>query len=512
MIKNLPEEFFEIVEEPSYQEAIDGWIFTDHESPYSPFEDDIPLTNINIVRGSLKISKRCTNNNELIIGTACVGQLNVILTNIEYPNFSALSHLKGCKMGLSHDIFLWNLGEWLKNSLGYYYIDTVEIVDSGISIVAYDEMSLFDVKPSYSDKRNYRNCWALISEAATVCGVTYTETEADFIADTHKVNQNEGITIDFSQYKTWREIIALAAQMIACNAIITRDEGLKFYDFYLNTSSLNPYGFYGFTEKQRLKGCKFSPYLVKYTSMYITDDSGEEQFYVMPINESGTIKLGKTLMNSYEAYPRTDQEVNQLRMNVLEHISYSWDGDSRNYSLESHPFDANIRFPCVMDLMDTVWFKGGILGPYSYDIPHWGIITSWEWTFQGSYKIVGTGTFPKVTMGISSTEKLISGTTGQISKKVSDLSDSISDIDDEIESLGLNKQNFIDLDILQPIGSGEEGDLKFYGPLGDGNKKLYRYENNQWVEVNLMNVTMSQTDITPGVTPLANGALYLVYE
>lgn len=514
MVKNLPEEFFTVAQEPSYQESVTGWIFTDHES--SPFQEDIPITNENIVRGSLKVNKRCTTNNELIIGTACVGQLSVILTNIDYIDFNALSWFKGFKMSMSHNILLRFSGEWLYLSLGDYYIDTVEVVDSGVSIIAYDEMSLFDVKPSYSDKRNYRNCWALISEAATECGVTYTETESDFIADTHKVNTNEGITIDFSQYKTWREIIALAAQMIACNAIIARDEGLKFYDFYLNTSSSNPYGFCRFNEKQRARGCKFSPYLVRYTSMYITDDNGEEQFYVKPRNEAGSIKLGKTLMNSYEAYPRTDQEVDQLRMNVLEHISYHWDDDSRVYFLQSHPFDVNIRFPCAMDVMDSVYFTGGILGSEGYQ---WGIITSWEWTFQGSYKIVGAGTYPKVAMGISSTEKLVSGTTGQISKRVSDISDSVSDIDgsisdinDEIDSLIANKQNFIDLDILQPTGSGQEGDLKFYGPLGDGKKELYRYENGQWVKVNIMNVTMSQTDITPGVTPLETGALYLVYE
>lgn len=73
-------------------------------------------------------------------------------------------------------------------------------------------------------------------------------------------------------------------------------------------------------------------------------------------------------------------------------------------------------------------------------------------------------------------------------------------------------QNYIDQDILTPSGSATEGDLKFKGTAGTGNKQLYRYENNQWVETNLMNVTMSQTDITPGVTPLADGALYLVYE
>ena len=74
------------------------------------------------------------------------------------------------------------------------------------------------------------------------------------------------------------------------------------------------------------------------------------------------------------------------------------------------------------------------------------------------------------------------------------------------------KQNFIDLDILDPTRQGDEGDLVFSGGLGEGIKKFWRYENGQWVHVNIMNITMSTLDIEPGVTDLETGALYLVYE
>lgn len=82
-------------------------------------------------------------------------------------------------------------------------------------------------------------------------------------------------------------------------------------------------------------------------------------------------------------------------------------------------------------------------------------------------------------------------------------------------------QTKINQDILTPSGTAQEGDLKFKGIDGSNSKELYRYEGStgggtgQWVKVNLngLNVILSPTDdITPGVSTLPAGTLYLVYE
>lgn len=80
-------------------------------------------------------------------------------------------------------------------------------------------------------------------------------------------------------------------------------------------------------------------------------------------------------------------------------------------------------------------------------------------------------------------------------------------------------QTKIEQSITAPSGSGQNGDLQFFGADGSSFKELYRFEGaveggsaGSWVKVNL-NITTSDTDsINPGVTALATGSLFLVYE
>lgn len=125
-----------------------------------------------------------------------------------------------------------------------------------------------------------------------------------------------------------------------------------------------------------------------------------------------------------------------------------------------------------------------------------------QW-LEDTYSALGTELQPFVRVG----DRLV-----DVQKDISNIKSDISDIESAISDLQENKQNFIDLDILDPTRQGDEGDLVFSGGLGEGIKKFWRYENGQWVHVNIMNITMSTLDIEPGVTDLETGALYLVYE
>lgn len=65
-----------------------------------------------------------------------------------------------------------------------------------------------------------------------------------------------------------------------------------------------------------------------------------------------------------------------------------------------------------------------------------------------------------------------------------DLVNEVTSINQTVETMeqDLNgKQNFIDLDVLPPSGSGSGGHLTLNGVQGDNFKRLYRYENNNWV-------------------------------
>ena len=83
------------------------------------------------------------------------------------------------------------------------------------------------------------------------------------------------------------------------------------------------------------------------------------------------------------------------------------------------------------------------------------------------------------------------------------------------------KQKFISEDELYPPSqwsTGEDGELRFYGQLGDGNKELWRCEedgrgNLEWVQLNMgggSTITYGIYDLTAGVSPLPTGEVYLV--
>lgn len=109
---------------------------------------------------------------------------------------------------------------------------------------------------------------------------------------------------------------------------------------------------------------------------------------------------------------------------------------------------------------------------------------------------------------------------GQVSQNTEDIEDAKEDIND----LYLNKQNFIDQDNLSPpTTGGENGDLQFFGGLGNSIKDLYRKENNAWLKVWLATilesdaqypftkVTVSGLDIGEG-QPMDAGSLWIVYD
>ena len=100
----------------------------------------------------------------------------------------------------------------------------------------------------------------------------------------------------------------------------------------------------------------------------------------------------------------------------------------------------------------------------------------------------------------------------------------ISEAKQDIIYLDENKQNFIDQDNLSPPSTGgENGDLQFFGGLGNTLKELYRKENNTWLKIWLATilesdqqypfskVTVSGLDIGEG-QPLDPGAIWIVYD
>lgn len=96
----------------------------------------------------------------------------------------------------------------------------------------------------------------------------------------------------------------------------------------------------------------------------------------------------------------------------------------------------------------------------------------------------------------------------QIAKEVSDLEDTVEEHTEEIAG----KQDFIDLDLLVPTWDSTEGHITLNSESSPSGKyyRWYRHEENAWERMNF--AQFDTTDLTPGVTDLPTGDIYLVYE
>ena len=96
----------------------------------------------------------------------------------------------------------------------------------------------------------------------------------------------------------------------------------------------------------------------------------------------------------------------------------------------------------------------------------------------------------------------------QIAKEVSGLEDTVEQHTQEIAG----KQDFIDLDLLVPTWDAPEGHITLNSESSPGGTyyRWYRHEGNGWERMNF--AQFGTNDLTPGVTDLATGDIFLVYE
>lgn len=110
-------------------------------------------------------------------------------------------------------------------------------------------------------------------------------------------------------------------------------------------------------------------------------------------------------------------------------------------------------------------------------------------------------------------EVKIERTSGSDAAAIDSIKNDIKEIDDEIDALNSGKQDFIDLDIQVPTWESTEGHItinKLQETTGGSVYQWYRMEDGKWVK--MLVAQFSQTDLTPGETPLGTGEIYLVYE
>lgn len=102
----------------------------------------------------------------------------------------------------------------------------------------------------------------------------------------------------------------------------------------------------------------------------------------------------------------------------------------------------------------------------------------------------------------------IERSSGGNSRDVEQVKKDVSELQTEVSG----KQDFIDVDILEPSWSTSEGHITLFEVTDSGNSmyRWYRMENGKWRKMNF--ARFSTSDLVPGVTDLPTGEIFLVYE
>lgn len=492
MYDGLSNDFKRIMKLPAQRYVIKGTI------------DSIPIGPKNIVQNSVSISNRCSDNNDISIGQVYIGQLNIILVGLNIPRGT----YRGLEIVLKEGLLIDEESDtWEEVPLGVFTIEDPQYTNTGVEIVAYDNMAKFDKEVSNMPQTG--TLYTFISYACENCLVNLGMTEAQIQA---MPNGTETLDVYSSNdIKTYRDLLSWCAQTMGANALITREGELIFKNY--DDTPIEIFG-----AKDRIEGSRCSDFSSYYTEISMVNmDDQSTSYYSTDPNDGLMMELGSNpLLQSSES------SIENKRRRILTAIS------KINYT----PFTSRIHRPFIYDLMDVIELTGGIVGSDNVLT----CIVAYQWNYLNGYTIQCFGSNPALASAKSRTDRSISEIVPiitevkeevmTISDDIDGITETIENITDDIDGITDNittitesidgKQNDIPFTTTMPSG-GEDGDIAFYSSDGGQTYTPYVNNNGTWTPVNLAGtgsnlITYGTSDMSPGVTPLATGTVYLMYE
>lgn len=335
--------------------------------------DNVQYTEDNILQGSFNISNQCTGTNDVTIGAVYVGVLNAVLRGV---NITRQTWRGKQIIPTFHFLVDEENDTWETVPLGIFTISQAEWKATGITIKAYDNMSLLD--KAFSINQASGTLYDFLSLAAVACDITLGQTREEFATLPNG-------TMTFSFYsgggvETWRDLVSYIAQVCGGFATVDRSGQLVIRTYGTTAiAEINP--------SQRHTGVVFSDFKTKYTSISITFiDAKETKIYTAAVNDGLMMVIG--------ANPFLQNE-NQARVaapNIVTAIG----------NIQYNPYKASIASNPIFDLGDVIEFVNGIAGTSSM-----GCVQKYEFYLHKNMKLSGYGADPNSAEARSKTQKQI---------------------------------------------------------------------------------------------------------
>lgn len=339
------------------------------------------FTSSNILAGSLSINNKISDGTEIRLGTVTTAELRATFIDLDFDDWEGA--VITLEEGLRVDTFTY-----LYVPIGVYTIKEANQRQSGVEVVAYDNMTLLDKK--YAVTNTNGHAWAFLQYIATRTGITIGMTQ-EYVEALPNGNKNLALWAE-NDIETYRDLVYWLAQTLACYTMIDRTGALVFKPYSLTTVD-------AIDVDHRLTGGRFSKFVTRYSSVSVVDmKTKTTKYYGADEDIYLTYNLGSNPFLQYGT-KAVKEEMCRNILTSLENVQYT-------------PFEVTLPCGAAYDLGDVIRFEDGIAGEASL-----GCITSYSYVFGKvqNMKIKGEGKNPDLANAKSKTEKNVSGLLSQVS-------------------------------------------------------------------------------------------------
>lgn len=364
---NVSNEYLEAISAPVHKYKLRGSI-----GNYSITDEDI-------LDGSLKISKQCSEGDEVKIGSVYVGSLNMtVISNINIDRYD----WKGKVITLEEGLELADgTYEWIP--LGVYTIEECNYTSDGKEITAYDNMYKLDKTFILTTTKG--TLYNMAKSVENPCGVTIANSDFEQWPNgsSQSVAGNYVLSGD-NDIETYRDFIYWIAQTLGAVVVANRDGKIEFLPYKTEAD-------YVIDSSHRFFGASFSAYVTRYSGMSVVDfDTQETKYYASDPDIYLTYNLGSNPL--VQDYVRTIKDI--IRKNILSEI----------VKIGYVPFQASILPTAMFDLTDVITFSEGIA-----DEEEISCIMAIDYTYGSELTLSGFGSDPALASAKSKTDKDIAG-------------------------------------------------------------------------------------------------------
>ena len=339
----------------------------------------------NILSGSFFVTNQCSENNMLGIGQVYIGELGATFRNVGISDGAWVGQTITPVFSLKTE------NGWEDVPLGVYTIAEATLSASGVTVKAYDNMTIFNKPFAGSIEDVYP--YDVFSMACTACGVTLATTRADIEA---MANGTAQVRLTGS-VETWRDVIGWMAQALGANATIDRSGYLRIFQY--GSTSVATYD-----DAHRHSGASFADFVTRYTGISLTISATNTTYYYHDTPDDAlTMELG--------ANPFLQIGSDNDRQTACENILT--DLQAVQYS----PFDVNLTGCPIYDLGDILTFEDGILSAQKT-----GCVTYFNYVNHAAYNIKGGGKNPAEAASKSRIDKVVESLSNTVAERVNQIS------------------------------------------------------------------------------------------